>query len=265
MSLSGFEVAAKQRIRVVWLGLLLSGVFLLWWSEFSDWGHRLEFWVSRQFYEVGAGFPLKNSVSFEFWWHKFPKYAVYAVPVWALINIVYGVFKRKQFDAAHTIEWQRWLAVLFVGLLIPLLLSSLKKLTNQACPWSLAEFGGTLPYVHLLDARPWAAYSQACWPAGHAAVGLSLLVVTFVGGFPRTLWQNTAQWQKPRSAWLSAWAFAVYAVALSMILGFSQVMRGAHFISHQFWSLWIVLVFLMLCVHLGLIKTRWWTLDHANK
>ena len=90
MSLSGFEVAAKQRIRVVWLGLLLSGVFLLWLSEFSTWGYRVGFWVSRQFYEVGVGFPLKDSASFEFWWHKFPKYAVYAVPVWALINVVYA-------------------------------------------------------------------------------------------------------------------------------------------------------------------------------
>ena len=252
------DAAVKSRIRLLWAILLISGLFLLWWSEFSNWGHRFEFWVSRQFYQVGVGFPLKDSASFEFWWHKFPKDVVYLVPVWALINIVYGLFKRKQFDAEHTNEWQRWLAVLFVGLLIPLLLSSLKKLTNQACPWSLSEFGGTLPYVHLLDPRPWAARSQACWPAGHAAVGLSLLVVTFVGGFPRTLWQNTAQWQKPRSAWLSARAFALYGVLLSRVLGFSQVMRGAHFISHQFWSLWIVLVFLMLCVHLGLIKTRWW-------
>ena len=95
MSLSSSDVRAKHRIRLTWAILLLSGLFLLWWSEFSDWGHRFEFWVSRQFYEVGVGFPLKNSASFEFWWHKFPKYAVYAVPVWALINVDYGVFKRK--------------------------------------------------------------------------------------------------------------------------------------------------------------------------
>lgn len=58
--------------------------------------------------------------------------------------------------------------------------------------------------------------------------------------------------------WLSAGAFAAYGVVLSMVLGFSQVMRGAHFISHQIWSLWIVLVFNMLFVQLGVIKTRWW-------
>ena len=122
----------KQRIRVVWLGLLVSGLFLLWLSEFSTWGYRVGFWVSRQFYEVGVGFPLKDSASFEFWWHKFPKYAVYAVPVWALINIVYGVFKRKQFDVAHTTEWQRWLAVLFVGVLGFAVIAPLDVITRNA-------------------------------------------------------------------------------------------------------------------------------------
>ena len=194
----------QQRIRMVWLGLLVSGLFLLWFSEFSDWGHRLEFWVSGQFYQAGVGFPLKDSASFEFWWHKFPKYVIYAMPVWALVNIVYGVFQRKRFDAAHTIEWQRWLAVFFVGLLIPLLLSTLKKLTNQACPWDLSDFGGALPYVRLLDPRPWAARSQACWPAGHVAVGLSLLVVSFTGGL---------------STHLVAKDIAVAHTALSMALG----------------------------------------------
>jgi membrane-associated PAP2 superfamily phosphatase len=257
--------AVKQRIRQVWLSLLISGLFLLWWSEFSDWGYRFEFWVSQHFYEKGVGFPLKDSASFEFWWHKFPKYVVYALPVWALANIVYGFFKRDNLDKARRTEWHRWLAIFFVGLLVPLLLSLLKKWTNQACPWSLTDFGGTLPYVHLLDPRPWVARSQACWPAGHAAVGLSLLVVTFVGGFPRAVWQDTAKWNMPRSIWLSARAFALYALVLSMALGFSQVMRGAHFISHQFWSLWIVLVFLMLFVQIGLIKPRWWNLNHATK
>ena len=240
--------------------MLVSGIFLLWWSEFSALGQALEFWVSRQFYQAGVGFPLRDSARFDFWWHIFPKRMMFLLPIWALIQMVYGVVlqRQKRLSGIRREEWLRWCAIFIIGLLTPLLLSALKKWTNQACPWSLQDFGGTLPYVHLLDPRPWAARSQACWPAGHAAVGLSLLVVSFVGGWPRALWRDERTLNAPRSPWLSAGAFAAYAVCLSMILGFSQVMRGAHFISHQFWSLWIVLTFNLLLVQLGVIKTHWW-------
>lgn len=250
----------RQRIRRIWLGLFFSGVFLLWWSEFSTPGKRLDFWICRQFYGVDS-FSLRNSTIFEFWWHQLPKNLMYLLPAWALLQLIYALRlqRRKTITATQLEESKRWLALLLLGALIPTLLAELKKLTNQACPWSLTAFGGTLPYVHLFDARPWAAHSQACWPAGHAGTGLALFAVAFVGGLPRALW--SPKLGIPRRFWLSGRAFAIYALALSMALGFSQVMRGAHFISHQIWSLWITLVFSMLCTHLGLIKTHWWRLD----
>lgn len=261
-----FEQMVQRRIRLAWLALLISGVVLLWWSEFSRWGLAFEFWISRQFYQAGVGFPLRDSAQFDFWWHIFPKRMMFLLPLWALLQIIYGGVLRYQnrLTGIRRDEWLRWCAIFVIGLLTPLLLSLLKKWTNQACPWSLSEFSGTLPYVHLLDPRPWAAHSQACWPAGHAAVGLSMLVVSFVGGWPRALWRDEATLGAPRSVWLSAGAFAAYAVVLSMVLGFSQVMRGAHFISHQIWSLWIVLVFNMLFVQLGVVKTRWWRSDRIS-
>ena len=254
------EQTTRRRIRWAWLALLVSGIFLLWWSEFSALGQAVEFWVSRQFYQVGVGFPLRDSARFDFWWHIFPKRMMFLLPLWALLQIIYGAILRyeNRLYGLYREEWLRWCAVFIFGLMISVLLNELKKETNQACPWNLQVFGGKLPYVHLLDPRPWAAHSQACWPAGHAAVGLSLLVVSFVGGWPRALWRDESALRAPRSPWLSAGAFAAYAVVLSMVLGFSQVMRGAHFISHQIWSLWIVLVFNLLLVQLGLIKTRWW-------
>ncbi len=254
------EQTTRRRIRAAWLALLVSGIFLLWWSEFSSVGYALEFWVSRQFYQAGVGFPLRDSARFDFWWHIFPKRMMFLLPLWALIQIIYGavLLRQQRLVGIRREEWLRWCTIFVVGLLIPVLLSALKKWTNQACPWSLQDFGGNLPYVHLLDPRPWAARSQACWPAGHAAVGLSLLVVSFVGGWPRALWRDESALLAPRSPWLSAGAFATYAVVLSMVLGFSQVMRGAHFISHQVWSLWIVLVFNLLMVQLGVIQSRWW-------
>ncbi len=260
MSQHLIEQTTRRRIRWAWLSLLVSGIFLLWWSEFSALGQAVDFWVSRQFYQVGVGFPLRDSARFDFWWHIFPKRMMFLLPLWALLQIIYGAVlqHKNRLTGVRREEWLRWCTILVVGLLIPVLLSALKEWINQACPWSLQDFGGTLPYVHLLDPRPWASHTQACWPAGHAAVGLSLLVVSFVGGWPRALWRDESVLRAPRSPWLSAGAFAAYAVVLSMALGFSQVMRGAHFISHQIWSLWIVMVFNLLLAQLGLIKTRWW-------
>lgn len=255
------ELVALRRLRRMWWGLLISGLCLLWWTEFSALGTWFEFWVSTQFYVPGVGFPLKYSPGFEFWWHKFPKYVVYALPIWAVLNVLYAIWRRSRLSVRQREQLRRWIVLLVLGVLSSVLLSLLKKWTNQACPWSLTEFGGVLPYVHLFEARPWPPGSQACWPAGHASVGLSLLVVSFVGGLPRTLWSNQMRWSESRFVLLSGFAFAIYAVLISMALGFSQVMKGAHFISHQFWSLWFVLVFLCFFTQVGVISLRWWFED----
>ena len=147
---------------------------------------------------------------------------VFIAAVGTVANYLWFCFAPSKPLGGDSSGWVvRWCAIFFIGLLAPVVLSALKKWTNQACPWSLSDFGGTLPYVHLLDPRPWAARSQACWPAGHAAVGLSMLVVSFVGGWPRALWRDEATLAAPRSPWISAGAFAAYAVELSMALGFS--------------------------------------------
>jgi membrane-associated PAP2 superfamily phosphatase len=73
-------------------------------------------------------------------------------------------------------------------MLVPLCVSGLKHTTNVACPKSLDQFGGTLPYVRVLeayptDARP--AHRQQCFPAGHASGGFALMSLAFLFRTPR--------------------------------------------------------------------------------
>ena len=57
----------------------------------------------------------------------------------------------------------------------------------------------------------------------------ALLAFALAGGVPGT-----------RSRWLGARAFVAYALLLGTAIGFVRMAQGAHFLSHLFWSAWMV-------------------------
>ena len=104
------------------------------------------------------------------------------------------------------------------------LVAYLKAITNIACPWDLALFGGTEPYVHLLQKRPsYLPYNQ-CFPAGHASVGYAWVALYYFFKHSRPQYR-----------------FIGLATGLSagLILGLTQQLRGAHFMSHDVTTLFI--------------------------
>lgn len=100
--------------------------------------------------------------------------------------------------------------VLIVGLL--------KYTTHIACPWNLAGFGGSEPWLGLLDPRPPGLPRAACFPGGHSSSGFSLLCLYFV------LRGHTPE---------HARAALVTALCIGMVFAFGQEARGAHFLSHD--------------------------------
>ncbi len=114
-----------------------------------------------------------------------------------------------------------WLgAVVACLLLVPWL----KRHSGTSCPYDLALFGGSVPYVpHWMpgagDGGP-----ARCFPSGHAITGFAFLPLHF-------------RWRIRRPA-LAAQVLAV-ALAAGLACGWAQVARGAHFPSHVFWSGWI--------------------------
>ncbi len=100
------------------------------------------------------------------------------------------------------------------------------KVTNaHACPWDLVEYGGHALAYPLLDSAPIGNMIGRCFPGGHASSGFGLMALFFLF-YPRS--QRLAL-----VCWLAA-------VALGLLMGFGQVMRGAHFITHNLWSGWWV-------------------------
>jgi membrane-associated PAP2 superfamily phosphatase len=125
------------------------------------------------------------------------------------------------------------LSIGFVGLL--------KTLTNVACPRDLSEFGGAFPYVHLFAHRP-AALHERCFPAAHASSGYALVALYFV--------------LRERSRWASRLGLAA-GLVMGLIFGIAQQARGAHFVSHDVWSAWLVWT-ISLSLYTFAFKARLW-------
>lgn len=109
--------------------------------------------------------------------------------------------------------------------LAPLLASAAvllgKRLSGVDCPWSLLPFGGDLPYQPLLQ-QLLSPGGGACFPAGHASAGYAWFALYFAAA---------AVWPALRLRVLLA------VLMVGGLFGFAQQLRGAHFLSHDLWSL----------------------------
>lgn len=106
----------------------------------------------------------------------------------------------------------------------------LKSWTNMDCPWDLARYGGDRAYVGLLTARPDAMAHAACFPSGHASSGYAWVALHFFFLAVRPAWR---------------WPGLAFGLGLGFLFGVSQQLRGAHFLSHDLWTLglcWLVAV-----------------------
>jgi membrane-associated PAP2 superfamily phosphatase len=114
-----------------------------------------------------------------------------------------------------------WLAVTSACLV---LVPAAKRFSASSCPWDLAPFGGAAPYVpHWLldrfDGGP-----GHCFPSGHAVASFAFLGLYF-------LWRDHGRAR-------ASVALAVV-LAVGLVFGWTQMLRGAHFASHVMWSAWL--------------------------
>ncbi len=129
-------------------------------------------------------------------------------------------------------QWRWSLHFSFIAMiLVPVIIASMKRLSGVPCPWSLSEFGGTLAYLH--SYQHWISQAAGhCFPAAHASSGFGLLALYF--GF--------SPFMAKKRFWL-----LLPGLAIGFSFGLAQQLRGAHFISHDLWSLsiaWFVLLLL---------------------
>jgi membrane-associated PAP2 superfamily phosphatase len=138
-------------------------------------------------------------------------------------------------------EWRRSAGfVLLSMVLATLIVGGLKTVTNVDCPWDLAGFGGTSPYVALFADRPDALRHAQCFPGAHASSGFALMCFYFVF--------------RDRSRRVAHWLLAA-GLAVGIAFSIGQEARGAHFLSHDLASAAIVW-FVQLALYVKLLRPR---------
>ncbi len=117
---------------------------------------------------------------------------------------------------------RRPLVLLAVSVLLSTaVISSLKHFTHMDCPWDMQPYGGLRPYLDLFDARPAGMKASGCFPAGHASAGYAWVALYFF-----------ALSVAPRWRWRGLWC----GLGVGLLFGLSQQLRGAHFMSHDVWT-----------------------------
>jgi membrane-associated PAP2 superfamily phosphatase len=101
-----------------------------------------------------------------------------------------------------------------------LAINVLKGLTHVDCPWDLTRYGGEFPYIKKF--LPHTSTHGACFPAGHASAGYAWFGLYYF-----------ALMYAPRWRWL----LLAGVMAVGLLFGIGQQLRGAHFLSHDLWTL----------------------------
>lgn len=183
----------------------------------------LDFALERFFYQPGDGFIGRHSFWLEDILHDRAKQAVIVVGVLAIAGFLFSLLP------TWLRQWRRPLGYLVLALgLSTSVVTPLKTLTGMHCPWSLTEFGGHEQFTPLLAERAPTANPGRCWPGGHASAGFSLIALFFV-----------LRDRKPRAAR----AALMFALGLGAVLSLGRMAQGAHFLSHNLWTLlidWVV-------------------------
>lgn len=177
----------------------------------------LDFYLAHAFYEPGQGFVGRHSFWLEDILHDRAKQVVIALGVLAIIGFTLSLLLPKWR------EWRRPLGYLVLSLALSTsIVTPLKTLTGMHCPWSLSEFGGTQTYTPLLSERAPSEKPGRCWPGGHASAGFALVALFF-----------TLRDRCPRLARIAL----VVALGLGTVFSIGRMMQGAHFLSHNLWTL----------------------------
>lgn len=189
-------------------------------------------WLADQIYRMeGQHWALQNAWATSALIHKGGKWASTAA---ALVAIALCTHAWRH-DRAAAWRWPLLYLVLAVALGTGLV-SLLKSVTNMDCPWDLARYGGLREYVGLFAHRAPGMPRGVCFPAGHSSAGFAWVSLYFFALLVRPAWR---------------WRGLAAGLLAGGVFGLAQQLRGAHFLSHDLWTLatcWAVSLLLYLVV-----------------
>ena len=216
--------------------LALAGFGIAWVGQATDLDLRLADWV----YDAGArAFPWRDAWLAATFNHVIVK-GLCALAALAFIGTA-SVDLIKPSTRRSSLQRLRLRVVALSALLVPTTISLFKRASVSHCPWDLARYGGKQPYLRLFDALPAGIQAGHCLPAGHASSALWLVALALY-------WLPAP----PRGP-MHARSVALLMLALGGASGWLQQLRGAHFLTHTLWSMWIACA-----IVLALVVTLQW-------
>jgi len=198
------------------LGLLIFGLLLTLLSRDG----RIDFFLEELFFDRASGvFPLRELPLLAVYGHAWLK------NVTTLIWLLCMPLALASLRITALRPWRDTLFkfVLYAGL-AAMVVQWTKGASAHACPWDLVQFGGSAEWFPLFGSGN-ASHPGQCWPGGHASGGFAFIAAFFA-----------ARLDHRRVARMGLWM----GIGLGSMMGVFQMVRGAHFLSHNAWSLWIV-------------------------
>lgn len=197
-------------------GLILALTMLILLFYFPV-GGAIDLYLIQPFMDASGNFIYRDNWYLVHLNHKLFKNILIAVYVTFLV-LWLGSFKIQRLKA------KRWLYgyMFWMCIVSTAVIGLLKSNSAHACPWNMVE-PTSVGYIWNFTAT-----HGHCFPGGHASTGFALLTGFFV-----------YRLTQPKLAYL----FLVLGLVIGFILGWGQMMRGAHFLSHNLWTGWIIFAF----------------------
>ncbi len=201
----------QQRFIFIQACLLLISMAILW--VFFPVGGTLDLKLIEPFMDENGGFPLRYEWALADLNHRWVKDILIGAYVLILLKWLLSFrverWKASRFQLGYFF-WVAMLCTATVGIL--------KSQSAHACPWSMTE---NLPHGFLWDFN---AQKGHCFPGGHASTGFAFITGYFVYHLTQ-----------PKRAYF----YLIAGIILGFAMGWAQMMRGAHFLSHNLWTGWV--------------------------
>lgn len=180
---------------------------------------KLDLWVAKHFYNATLHqWPYKENWLIKTVLHSGGRYFVYTIAAGVLLCLLASL---KSNSTLH--HYRRHLVFLLVASISgPIIIALLKSHTHIYCPWHLTLFGGDKPYVRLFDYATSSLPIGHCFPAAHAGAGFTFISLYFFFFMVKQEYK---------------WYGLYFGLVLGIVYGVAQQMRGAHFLSHDVFSL----------------------------
>lgn len=141
------------------------------------------------------------------------KRALLIIGVMLIVVFIYASYKKR------LISYQKGLLIVIIAsVFTPVVVGSLKKITNMPCPHAEMRYDGEMPRTAVWEAYTpeFAAKKQrACWPAGHASAGFALLSFYYL-------------FHSRRNKLIAL----TVAMGIGWSMGVYKMLAGDHFFSH---------------------------------